>query len=183
VVGKAIANLLVSGGSSVGVSVDDFIAELRTAQDDQRKCLALSVLGEGGLRMGESSPLRPALFMSHFKSKSDLVPLAAAVALGRAGAGNVGKFLPVILTAMDDGSNSQYLLLHSIKEILQYSNDTHASVTRHSQQLWDKVLAASQTEDNRAVGAECLGRLTMVDPKTYLPLLKVSDTETRLRLC
>jgi cullin-associated NEDD8-dissociated protein 1 len=183
VVGKAIANLLVSGGSSVGVSVDDFIAELRTAQDDQRKCLALSVLGEGGLRMGESSPLRPALFMSHFKSKSDLVPLAAAVALGRAGAGNVGKFLPVILTAMDDGSNSQYLLLHSIKEILQYSNDTHASVTRHSQQLWDKLLAASQTEDNRAVGAECLGRLTMVDPKTYLPLLKVSDAETRLRLC
>lgn len=181
VVGKAIANLLVSGGSSVGVSVDDFIAELRTAQDDQRKCLALSVLGEAGLRMGEMSPLQPVLFMSHFKSKSDLVPLAAAVALGRAGAGNVGKFLPVILAAMDDGSNSQYLLLHSIKEILQYSNDSHASVMRHSQQLWDKLLAASQTEDNRAVGAECLGRLTMVDPKTYLPLLKVSDTETHLR--
>lgn len=180
VVGKAIANLLVSGGSSVGVSVDDFIAELRTAQDDQRKCLALSVLGEAGLRMGESSSLQPSLFMSHFKSKSDHVPLAAAVALGRAGAGNVGKFLPVILAAMNDGSSSQYLLLHSIKEILQYTSDTQASVTRHSQQLWDKLLAASHTEDNRAVGAECLGRLAMVDPKTYLPLLKVSDNKIYL---
>ena len=183
VVGKAIANLLVSGGSSVGVGVDDFVAELGAAQDDQRKCLALSVLGEAGLRMGESSSLQPSLFMSHFKSKSDRVPLAAAVALGRAGAGNVGKFLPVILAAMNDGSNSQYLLLHSIKEILQATGDTHTSVTRHSQQLWDKLLAASQTEDNRAVGAECLGRLAMVDPKTYLPLLKVSDTETNTFPC
>ena len=183
VVGKAIANLLVSGRSSVGVSIDDFVDELRSAQDDQRKCLALSVLGEAGLRMGEASPIQSSLFMSHFKSKSDHVPLAAAVALGRAGAGNVDKFLPVILAGMNDGTNSQYLLLHSIKEILQATGDSHASVTRHSQQLWDKLLAASQTEDNKAVGAECLGRLAMVDPKTYLPLLKVSDDGALLRPC
>lgn len=178
VVGKAIGTLLVSGGSSVGVSLNDFTAELRTAQDDQRKCLALSILGEVGLRMGPASPLQPSLFMSHFKSKSDHAPLAAAVALGRAGAGNVGSFLPVILSAMNDGSNSQYLLLHSVKEILQSASDARTSVTRFSQQLWQKLITASQTEDNKAVGAECLGRLAMIDPKTYLPLLQVGNPES-----
>lgn len=181
VVGKAIGTLLVSGGSSVGVGIDDFAAELQTAQDDQRKCLALSILGEAGLRMGLSYPLQPSLFMSHFKSKSDHVPLAAAVALGRAGAGNVANFLPVILSAIDDGSNSQYLLLHSVKEILQSAGDARASVARFSQQLWEELIAASQTEDNKAVGAECLGRLAMLDPKTYLPLLQVGDLEKPYR--
>ena len=183
VVGKAIGNLLVSGGSTLGVGIDDFVAELRTAQDDQRKCLALSILGEAGFLMEGSFPLQASLFMSHFKSKSDRVPLAAAVALGRAGAGNVATYLPVILTAMNDGSNLQYLLLHSVKEILQSAGNTHASVTQFSQELWEKLLAASQTEDNKAVGAECLGRLAMVDPKTYLPLLQVRILESHTSFC
>ena len=175
VVGKVIGTLVVYGLSSVGVKLSDFEAELETAQDDQRKCLALSVLGEAGLRLGSSSPLTPDLFLAHFKSKSDLVPLAAAIGLGRAGAGNVERYLPVILDQMTASGNSQYLLLHSIKEILQQATNTQANIAPFSNRIWSKLLTAAQAEDNKAVGAECIGRLAIVDPNTYLPLLQVRE--------
>ncbi|KAI9844645.1 MAG: hypothetical protein M1838_002100 [Thelocarpon superellum] len=172
VVGKVIGTLVVYGGSTVGVQIEDFERELETAQDDQRKCLALSVLGEVGLRRGASSPLTPDVFLHHFKSKSDQVPLAAAVALGRAGSGKVTVFLPVILAQMDSSGDAQYLLLHSVKEVLQHARLAEREVAAQSHQIWAKLFVAAQAEDNKAIGAECIGRLAMVDPKTFLPMLQ-----------
>lgn len=175
VVGKVMGTLLVAGGPDIGVRLEDFASELQGAQDDKRKCLALSVLGEAALRLGESSSLAPKLFMAHFKSKSDQVPLAAAVALGRAGAGNVNKYMPAILQALNQTGSPQYLLLHSIKEILQHASDASTDISPYSGQLWNQLLQISQSEDNRAVGAECVGRLTIIDPKSYLSPLQVSS--------
>ncbi|KAJ4362409.1 hypothetical protein N0V83_010502 [Neocucurbitaria cava] len=167
VVGKVIGNLLVYGGSSVGVKVEQFVTELETAQDDKRKCLALVVLGESALRLGSQSTVDPKLFIRHFSAQSDQVPLAAAVALGRAGAGSVSKYLPIILSTMGSPSAPQYLLLHSIKEILQ-QDDAESEIIPFASTLWQNLVAASQLEDNKAIGAECVGRLTIIDPKTYL---------------
>lgn len=173
VVGKVIGNLLVYGGNSLGVTVNQFITELETAKDDKRKCLALVVLGESALRMGSQSSIDPQLFIKYFSLKSEQVPLAAAVALGRAGAGSVSKYLPVILSTMDQPSSPQYLLLHSIKEILQHDG-TESEIIPYASTLWQNLVTASQAEDNKAIGAECVGRLTIIDPKTYLPQLQVS---------
>ena len=173
VVGKAIGTLLVSGGSTVGVRITDFETELRSSKDSQRKCLALSVLGEAGLRLGASSPLEPNLFTSHFSSKSENVPRAAAVALGRAGATNINTYLPVILSNSEKTGQMQYLSLHSIKEILQYVGKAHSDISPYTKDIWKKLLIASQAEDNRVLGAECLGRLTIIEPKTYLSMLQV----------
>jgi cullin-associated NEDD8-dissociated protein 1 len=172
VVGKVIGNLLVYGGASVGVKLDQFVTELETAQDDKRKCLALVVLGEAALRLGQQSSIDPNLFIKYFSVKSDQVPLAAAVALGRAGAGNVSQYVPVILSTMGKASAPQYLLLHAIKEILQ-QEDTESEIIPYASTLWQNLVAASQLEDNKAIGAECVGRLTIIDPKTYLPQLQV----------
>lgn len=170
-VGKVIANLLVSGGSKVGVKLESFISEAQGKHDDKRKCLALAVLGEAGLRMGSSSPLDPQLFIGFFKEKSDQVPIAAAVALGRAGAGNVPTYLPIILESIGQPSGNQYLLLHSVREILQ-QDGTESQIIPYAAQLWNNLLAASQADDNRAIGAECIGRLAVLDPTTYLPQLQ-----------
>jgi cullin-associated NEDD8-dissociated protein 1 len=172
VVGKVIGNLLVSGGSSVGVKLQAFIQELETAPDDKRKCLALVVLGESALRLRAESSIDPKLFIKFFQTRSEQVPLAAAVALGRAGAGNVSKYLPIILSTMGQPSAPQYLLLHSIKEILQ-QDDTESEIIPYASTLWQNLVVASQLEDNKAIGAECIGRLTIIDPKTYLPQLQV----------
>ena len=174
VVGKVIGNLLVYSGTSVGVKLEQFVTELETAQDDRRKCLALVVLGESALRLGSKSTVDPKLFIKHFSARSEQVPLAAAVALGRAGAGSVSKYLPVILSSMGQPSAPQYLFLHSIKEILQ-QDDSESEIIPYASTLWQNLVVASQLEDNKAIGAECIGRLTIIDPKTYLPQLQVLE--------
>ncbi|KAI4960658.1 hypothetical protein J4E86_002283 [Alternaria arbusti] len=182
VVGKVIGNLLVYGGNSVGVKLEQFITELETAQDDKRKCLALVVLGESALRLGSQSTIDPKLFIKYFSAKSENVPLAAAVALGRAGAGSVSKYLPVILSSMGQPSSPQYLFLHAIKEVLQH-DDTESEIIPYTSTLWENLVVASQLEDNKAIGAECIGRLTIIDPKTYLPQLQafLNDRKESLR--
>ncbi|KAH8625238.1 TIP120-like protein [Alternaria alternata] len=182
IVGKVIGNLLVYGGDSVGVKLEQFITELETAQDDKRKCLALVVLGESALRLGAQSTVDPKLFIKYFSTKSENVPLAAAVALGRAGAGSVSKYLPVILSTMGQPSSPQYLFLHSIKEILQH-DDTESEIIPYASTLWQNLVVASQLEDNKAIGAECIGRLTIIDPKTHLPQLQafLNDRKGSLR--
>ncbi len=173
IVGKAIGTLLVSGGSTVGIKIDSFVAELQSNVDDKRKCLALGILGEAGLRMGSSSPLKPDLFTTQFISRSEQVPRAAAVALGRAGAGNIKTYLPVILSTSSKSGSSQYLSLHAIKEVLQYAGDSRPVLAPYTKEIWEKLLVASQAEDNKTVGAECIGRLTIIEPKSFLPLLQV----------
>ncbi|RAL62280.1 hypothetical protein DID88_004847 [Monilinia fructigena] len=182
VVGKAIGTLLVFGGSSVGVTLDSFLSELQNSSSDEAKqCLALAVLGEAGLQLGAKSPLKPSTFTAHFNSSYDKVPLAAAIALGRAGAGNISLYLPEILKLIKDGN--EFLLLHSIKEILQQAGNIPTAITKHTISLWERLLAASQAEDNKAVGAECIGRLTMIDPKAFMPQLKgyLSDPSASIR--
>ena len=176
VVGKVIGTLLVYGGSSLGVTIDDFMAELGNSQsEDAKRSLALAVLGEAGLRLGGKSPLKPSTFTAQFKSRSDKVRLSAAVALGRAGAGNIPLYLPEITSTMEKGGNTQYLLLHSIKEILQQAGNNSADISNYTKSIWDRLLSASQSEDNKAVGAECIGRLAIIDPKTYMPQLHVGS--------
>lgn len=171
IVGQVIGTLLVAGGASVGVDLSAFEQELNNTKDDKRKCLALYVLGEAGLRMGSAFPLDQQVFTSYFTAGSEKVPLAAAVALGRVAAGNVSKYLPQILSGMEQGK--QYLLLHSVKELLQHSN-AEADIIQYSKPLWNNIIEASQAEDNKVVGAECIGRLAIIDPSAYLPQLQVS---------
>lgn len=167
--GRVIGTLLVSGGSDVGVRLDDFVKEVRSQRDEGKKCLALSVLGEAGLRMGADCSLSPASFTPHFEDPSEKVKLAAAVALGRAGAGNVKSYLTNILSAMSEGR--QYLLLHSVKELLQHSN-AEDDIKPYTQSLWEHIINSGQAEDNKVVSAECIGRLAIIDPAAYLPQLQ-----------
>jgi cullin-associated NEDD8-dissociated protein 1 len=183
VVGRAIGTLLVHGGSNLGVKMEDFLAELKTAQDDQRKCLALAILGEVALRMGASCPITPDLFISNFDSKSDKVRLAAAVALGNAAATNVKAYMPIILEGLNKSSSSTYLLLHSIKEILHHPEHVRDEIAPFATQLWQILLTTSEDEDNRVVGSECLGRLALLDPASYVPHLQtyLSDQNDTVR--
>ena len=174
IVGKAIGTLLVAGGSSVGVNLDAFVNELQSVSDNTRKCLALSILGESGLRLGSQSPLSPKLFLGHFNSKSETVPRAAAIAMGRAGAGNVDAYLPAIISASKESTSFEYLSLHSIKELLDYTGEANANISSYTKEIWERLISASKAEDNKAIGAECIGRLTAIEPETFLPLVQVN---------
>lgn len=172
IVGKVIGTLLVASGDSAGVTLENFVHEIRS-DDPARASLALAVIGEAGLRLGSEFPIPPTLFLEQFTNEYDKVSVAAAVALGRAGAGNVSTYLPVILQSMKQKGGTQYLLLQSIKEILQQVALSSTDIGQLSAAVWDQVLAATDTEDNKAVGAECVGRMVIIDPKTYIPKLEV----------
>ena len=174
VVGTVVGTLLSSGGAPLPISVEHILDELNTKQDDKRISLALFILGEVGLRQGSSSKIQPKVFLEFLQSKSDLVQRAAAVGLGRAGAGNIGLFLPIILGATESTGNLQSLILYSIKELLQQSSKVSANVSSYNEDIWNSLMNLSASTDNKAVGAECVGRLAATEPVKYLPLLQVS---------
>ncbi|CAD6506153.1 BgTH12-07083 [Blumeria graminis f. sp. triticale] len=184
IVGKVIGTLLAYGGPSVGVSIDSFLAEsVNSDSTDPQKCLAVAVLGETGLLLGKNSNLCTSTFTVQFSAASEKVRLASAVALGRAGAGNIPDYLPEILRIMSGGGNTEYLLLHSIKEIIQQASNSGVDISAYIQPLWDQLISASQVEDNKAIGVECIGRLTILDPKTYITELQgyLSDSNASVR--
>jgi len=173
VIGKVIAQLLVCGGGDKGgfsVGVKDFVEEFETARDSGRKCLGLIVLGEIGLRMGKSFKVSPQKFLKQLGDESENVPIVAAVALGLAAAGNVDKFVPAIMKRLQDGNDS-YLLVHSLKEVI-----THSSVENlksYTDDMWNTLLSTAVTNDDaKAVAAECVGRLILLDPYSFLPVLQ-----------
>ena len=173
VVGKVIAQLLVRGGGDNGgfiVGVKDFVEEFETARDSGRKCLGLIVLGEIGLRMGKDFEVPPEKFLGQLGDDSENVPIAAAVALGLAGAGNVDKFVPVIMQRLQEGNDS-YLLVHSLKEIITHSSVE--SLKYYTNDMWNTLLSTAVTNDDaKAVAAECVGRLIILDPYSFLPELQ-----------
>ncbi|CCC13902.1 unnamed protein product [Sordaria macrospora k-hell] len=167
VVGKVIGTLLVASGNKGTYTAELFVQEIQQ-QKGERASLALTILGEAGLRLGDKFPYSPSLFLEQFHSEYDKTALSAAVALGRAGAGNVTAYVPVILESMHQGGNTQYLLLQSIKEVLQQVAMSSTDLGQLSTPIWNQILAASGSEDNKAVCAECIGRLVIIDPKTYM---------------
>lgn len=181
VTGQVIGTLLTSSpAGSTGVQLQDFIKELNSQQDESRQCLALSVLGEAGLRSPEAS-LAPETFTKYFDAQSEKLKLASAVALGRAGAGSVSQYLPRILDSMSQGRS--YLLLHSVKELLQHSA-AEEEIKPLAGKLWDAILhAGSGQEDNKVLAAECLGRLAVIAPQAYLPQLQsfLGDPQPNVR--
>lgn len=173
VVGRAVGTLLVHGGSNLGVTMEDFSTELRTAKDGSRQCLALAILGEIGLRMGAECSLTPDVFIAHFTSPSDHVRLAAATALGNAAAGSTRAYLPILLAGLDKSNAQSYLLLHSVRELLQHPEVVRPDLAPVALKLWQALLVVSEEEDNRAVGAECIGRLALIDPGAHISHFQV----------
>ncbi len=178
ILGRAIGTLLVYGGDNSSVTINDFLGELQTSQDVPAICLALTVLGEVGFRMGARSPVNIQTFMECLSSQSDKVRLSAAIALGSASSNNISQCLPVILQSLTQTPAADYLYLHSLKEILEHSESLSGDLQPFAAELWQKLFAVSQAEDNSAVGAECIGRLATIDPNTYVPELSKSLTDT-----
>ncbi|KPI38132.1 Cullin-associated NEDD8-dissociated protein 1, C-terminal part [Cyphellophora attinorum] len=184
VLGRAIGTLLVFSTSQLAVSVPTFLTEIQTSTNPEATCLAITVLGEVGFRTGAKSPVQMDVFTGCLNSTSDRVRLAAATALGSASSSNLSACLPFIIENLGQNSEQEYLYLHSLKEILQHVTDSDSKdFVPFAQELWQKLFGLSTTDDTRAVAAECIGRVAMIEPQTYVPLLTQSlqspDATTR----
>ena len=104
---------------------------------------------------------------------------AASHALGSVAVGNLPAFLPFILTQIEAQSRRQYLLLHSLKEVitsLSLGTEAIAQLRPFVPQIWDLLFRHCECseEGTRNVVAECLGKLTLTDPEGLLPRLRAA---------
>lgn len=114
-----------------------------------------------------------------FSDASEEVKSASAFALGNLAVGNLNKFMPMILQEIKQQPKKQYLLLHSLKEVISQESqkDGAKNLIPFAEEVWQILFnnCESEEEGTRSAVAECLGKLTMINPQKYLPSLQVSS--------
>lgn len=141
--------------------------------------LSLLCLGEIGRRKDLSAhPNLEKVIVGSFQSPSDEIKGAASFALGNIAVGNHSKYLPFVLRQIDTQPKLQYLLLHSLKEVItRQSADNGAKVELQPADV-EKILqllfvhGESVEEGVRNVVAECLGKLALIEPARLVPALE-----------
>ncbi|CAF1035513.1 unnamed protein product [Didymodactylos carnosus] len=150
---------------------------------DSIKILALLCLGETGKHtdLVQSSSNLQQIILDTFSSSSEELRNAASYALGYIGIRNLDKHIPFILNEITTNqSKKQYLLLHSLKEIITYhshtQNDNYKLLRPYINDIWSALFAHCECseEGTRNVVAECLGKLTLLEPEKLLPILRES---------
>jgi cullin-associated NEDD8-dissociated protein 1 len=108
-----------------------------------------------------------------FLSPIEEVKSAASYALGYLSLGNLQKYIPFILHEIDTNSKRQYLLFNSLKEIISYQSSNPnglQTIKPYITGIWDTLIKHCECseEGTRNVVAECLGKLTLLDPETLM---------------
>ncbi|XP_071811076.1 cullin-associated NEDD8-dissociated protein 1-like isoform X1 [Apostichopus japonicus] len=180
-VGKCVAVLTIAcpgeGASVITQCVNDI---KNPKSSDSITLFALLSLGEIGkhVDLSGNKELRNVIIDS-FSSSSEEVKSAASFALGNVSVGNLTQYLPFVLKEIETQPKRQYLLLHSLKEIITCQSSSDATVeqlTPFVSNIWSMLFNHCECpeEGTRNVVAECLGKLTLIDSANLLPKLKDS---------
>uniref|UniRef100_A0A4W4GHI8 TATA-binding protein interacting (TIP20) domain-containing protein n=1 Tax=Electrophorus electricus TaxID=8005 RepID=A0A4W4GHI8_ELEEL len=173
-IAKCVAALTRACPKEGPAVVGQFIQDVKNSRStDSIRLLALLSLGEVGHHVDLSSqPELKTVILDAFSSASEEVKSAASYALGSISVGNLPEYLPFVLQEISGQPKRQYLLLHSLKEII--SSASVAGLKPYVENVWTLLLKHCECteEGTRNVVAECLGKLTLIDPETLLPRLK-----------
>uniref|UniRef100_A0AAR2KTU8 TATA-binding protein interacting (TIP20) domain-containing protein n=1 Tax=Pygocentrus nattereri TaxID=42514 RepID=A0AAR2KTU8_PYGNA len=173
-IAKCVAALTRACPKEGPAVVGQFIQDVKNSRStDSIRLLALLSLGEVGHHVDLSGqPELKTVILDAFSSASEEVKSAASYALGSISVGNLPEYLPFVLQEISGQPKRQYLLLHSLKEII--SSASVAGLKPYVESVWALLLKHCECteEGTRNVVAECLGKLTLIDPETLLPRLK-----------
>ena len=183
-IGRCVSAIVLNAPNQADATatVNRFLSDVK-ADSDQAKLIALFCLGDIGRKSDLSSytDLRDTL-SKLLDQDNEEVRAAASYALGSIAVGNLTAFLPSILADIQV-SKRQYLLLHSIREII--ADAPAEALAPHLDVISNLLLDNSRSEDDgtRNVVAECLGKLVPVDPAKLVPELKkrLSDENAHTR--
>ncbi|XP_041743199.1 cullin-associated NEDD8-dissociated protein 2 isoform X1 [Coregonus clupeaformis] len=154
--------------------VTSFIQEVKNPKSSESvRILSFLCLGEVGrtMNLGGQKELKTVI-LEAFSSPNEEVKSAASCALGNICVGNLEEYLPFMLKEIGSQPKRRYLLLHSLKEVI--SACSAESLLAHVEDIWALLFKNRECaeEGTRNVVAECLGKLTMVNPAQLLPRLK-----------
>ncbi|XP_072203506.1 cullin-associated NEDD8-dissociated protein 1-like isoform X2 [Excalfactoria chinensis] len=172
---KCVAALSSACPKEAPGTVNQFIQDVKSPKCSSAvKVLAFLSLAE----MGRTTNLMSAqkelktVILEAFASPSEEVKSAASYALGNISVGNLKEYLPFMLKEIESQPKRQYLLLHSLKEVI--SSSPADSLKPYVEDIWALLFKHCECseEGTRNVVAECLGKLTLVNPSELLPRLK-----------
>ncbi|XP_041807126.1 cullin-associated NEDD8-dissociated protein 2 isoform X1 [Chelmon rostratus] len=140
---------------------------------ESARVLALLCLGEVGRSgsLGGSKEVQ-GVILEAIASTNEEVKTAASCALGGMAVGSLNDYLPFLLKEISSQPRRQYLLLHSLKEVI--SACPASSLSPHVESIWALLFqnCECQEEGTRNLVAECLGKLTLVNAAQLLPRLR-----------
>ncbi|KAI1900005.1 hypothetical protein AGOR_G00067760 [Albula goreensis] len=173
-VAKCVAALSAACPKEASGMVTNLIQEVKsTKSSESARILSFLCLGEVGhsMNLGGQKELKT-IILEAFSSPNEEVKSAASCALGKICVGNLEEYLPFMLKEIGSQPKRQYLLLHSLKEVISASSA--ASLKPHVEDIWGLLFKHCECaeEGTRNVVAECLGKLTLVNPSQLLPRLK-----------
>jgi cullin-associated NEDD8-dissociated protein 1 len=154
----------------------DAVKQLIALLDDKNEAhvqVALLSLGEIGRSMDLYGFAKiDERIQGGLSHESESVKWAASFALGNVAVGNLAKFVPVLLGMIGDSKGRQYLLLNSLKEVIDYHSATEelrAALLPFSSTISPLLFgnAKDKDEGTRGMVAECLGRFAIIDASVY----------------
>ncbi|VVC31483.1 Hypothetical protein CINCED_3A016263 [Cinara cedri] len=177
---KCVAALTAIQPTQAMGIINSFMSELLNPSNDQQHIFSLLVIGEVGrhIDLSSVSNLKETILQS-FSSNSEEIKSSASYSLGSISIGNLEQYLPFILREIDMQPKRQYLLLHSLKEIITFESSTPNGIENLKPfvpAIWNQLFGHCECteEGTRNVVAECLGKLTLIDPYSLLPSLQSS---------
>lgn len=138
---KCVAALTATQPTQAMVIINSFMSELINPSNDQQHIFSLLVIGEVGRHMYvyflrlliihnynfiiyfnfrdlSAVPNLKETILQSFLSNSEEIKSSASYSLGSISIGNLEQYLPFILREIDMQPKRQYLLLHSLKEVI-----------------------------------------------------------------
>ncbi|KAK2966552.1 hypothetical protein RJ640_014521 [Escallonia rubra] len=182
-IAQCVAVLCLAAGDqkcSSTVKMLTGILKVDSSTNSATQHLALLCLGEIGRRKDLSAHAHiENMVIESFQSPFEEIKSAASYALGNIAVGNLPKYLPFILNQIDNQQKKQYLLLHSLKEVIVRQSVDKADFQDSSVEKILNLLfnhCESEEEGVRNVVAECLGKIALIKPAKLVPALKVRTT-------
>ncbi|XP_041671134.1 cullin-associated NEDD8-dissociated protein 2 isoform X2 [Cheilinus undulatus] len=173
-VARCVAALCSSCPKETPGTVTALLHEVKNPKSpESARVLALLCLGEVGRSgsLGGSKEVQ-GVILEAISSTNEEVKTAASCALGSMAVGSLNDYLPFLLKEISSQPRRQYLLLHSLKEVI--SACPASSLSAHVESIWSLLFqhCECQEEGTRNLVAECLGKLTLVNAGQLLPRLK-----------
>ncbi|KAK1323881.1 Cullin-associated NEDD8-dissociated protein 1 [Acorus calamus] len=172
---------LAAGDQKCGSTVEMLMSILKDGgvANTAKQHLSLLCLGEIGRRKDLSTHADiEKIVIESFQSPFEEIKSAASYALGNIAVGNLSKYLPFILDQIENQQKKQYLLLHSLKEVIvRQSSDKSVKAELQDANI-EKILnllfnhCESEEEGVRNVVAECLGKIALIEPRKIVHTLK-----------
>lgn len=177
---KCVAALTLQvPNESISVTLE-LLLNIQKSNNDSHLVFHLLAIGEIG-RYFDLSTIEalPRTILDCFSETSEEVKGAASHSLGAVAVGSLTNYLPFILNEIESQPKRQYLLLHSLKEVISSLSTTQNGLDQllpSLDSIWTKLFKYCECseEGSRNVVAECLGKLVLVKPEKLLPSLQLA---------